>query len=62
MKGQELRRLRLRMGLTQKQLGAEVGVAENTIARWERGEMKINEPAAKLMTILAKGARPAEKK
>jgi transcriptional regulator with XRE-family HTH domain len=53
MKGKELRRIRQRMGLTQKQLGEKLGVAENTVARWERDEMKISEPAVKLVKILA---------
>jgi len=52
MKGQELRRFRQKMKLTQKQLGVELGVTENTIARWERDEMKISEPAVKLVKIL----------
>lgn len=54
MKGPELKRLRLQMKLTQKQLGEKLGVTENTVARWERNEMKINEPAVKLVRILAK--------
>lgn len=32
-----LRRLRF---MTQEQLGKEIGVTGNTIARWERGEVK----------------------
>ena len=62
MKGQELRRLRQRMGLTQKQLGAELGVTENTVARWERDEMKMNEPAARLMRTIVATARRTGKK
>ena len=54
MKGQELRRLRNRMKLTQKQLAAKLGVTENTVARWERDEVKINEVAVKLVKILSK--------
>jgi transcriptional regulator with XRE-family HTH domain len=53
MEGDELRRLRKRLGLTQAQLGARVGVARNTIARQERGEMGIGEPLARLIRLLA---------
>ena len=53
MKGQQLRRLRTRMKLTQKELGIKLGVTENTVARWERGEVPINETAVKLVKILA---------
>ena len=37
-----MKTLRKRAGLTQVQLGAAIGVAANTIARWERGEMQPN--------------------
>jgi transcriptional regulator with XRE-family HTH domain len=57
MKGKELRRLRIKMKLTQKQLGEKLGVTGNTVARWERDEMKINEPAVRLVTLLAKPSR-----
>jgi len=56
MQGEELRRLRKRMKLTQRQLGQRLGVTDNTVARWERNEMKINEPAVKLVRILAKSS------
>jgi DNA-binding transcriptional regulator YiaG len=61
MKGKELRRLRTRLRLTQKQLGAELGVTENTVARWERDEVKMGEPAAKLMRTLAGTRSPKQK-
>jgi len=53
MKGEELRRLRLKMKLTQKQLAEKLGVTENTVARWERNEMKINEVAARFARMIA---------
>lgn len=61
MKGEEMRRLRKRMGLTQEKLGEKIGVAENTIARWERNEMKINEPAARLLRTIAGAGREKKK-
>jgi putative transcriptional regulator len=60
MTGQQLKRLRKRLDLTQKQLGVELGVTENTIARWERDEVKMGEPAAKLLRTLKR--KPGGKK
>ncbi len=40
----ELRARRHRLGLTQAQLAEYLGVATNTVARWERGEMRIAHP------------------
>ncbi len=62
MKGEELRRLRKRMGLTQAQLAVELGSTENTVARWERNEMKVNEQAARLMRTIATRAPITKKK
>ena len=53
MTGTDLRRLRRRLGLTQVQLAARVGVTENTLARWERGTVGIGEVAARLVKLLA---------
>jgi len=41
MTGSELKRERLRHGLTQRGLGALLCMAANTIARLERGELQI---------------------
>ena len=41
MDGTELRALREKVGMTQEQLAKELGVAANTVARWERGERTI---------------------
>lgn len=38
MTGEEIRRWRDRLGWTQARLAAELGVATNTVARWERDE------------------------
>ncbi len=53
MKPEQLRRLRQKLGLTQEGLAREVGVARNSVARWERGEMAISEPAARLIQRIA---------
>jgi transcriptional regulator with XRE-family HTH domain len=53
MTGADVRRLRKRLGLTQRALAARVGVAPNSVARWERDEMAVREPAARLLRLLA---------
>jgi transcriptional regulator with XRE-family HTH domain len=53
MSGQQLRRLRRQLGWTQAVLAVELGVAANTVARWERGERAIPEPVARLAKRLA---------
>lgn len=53
MKGSELKKLREGMNLTQAELAEKIGVRSNTIARYERGELKIPEPVARLVKILA---------
>lgn len=57
MTGDEVRRLRVQLGLTQVQLAELVGVASNSIARWERDEMAVRESAARLMRLLAQQRR-----
>lgn len=49
MDGKTLQQLRARLGWSQARLADEVGVATNTVARWERGELGIGEPAARLV-------------
>ena len=53
MTGLEIRALREKLGWTQKALAGAVGVTSNTVARWERGEMAISEPAARLLQKIA---------
>ena len=42
--GRELRQRRTKLGMTQEDMGAALGVAWNTIARWERGELQMAHP------------------
>ena len=49
MSGKELLKIRKRLRWTQAQLAEAVGVSGNTIARWERDEVGIGEPAARLV-------------
>ena len=58
MTGNELRQIRERLGLTQVELAADVGLDPNSIARQERGEVAIREPLAKLYRLLAERANP----
>jgi transcriptional regulator with XRE-family HTH domain len=55
MKAEELRKIRERLGWTQAELAEAVGVAPNSVARWERGEMAIRESAARLIQSIAAG-------
>jgi len=55
MKGKELKRLRKRLALSQAQLAERVGVRSNTLARWERDEISITEPVARLLRLIGKG-------
>ncbi len=41
MNGKELKEKRNDLSLTQEQLASELNVTGNTVARWERDEMKI---------------------
>jgi len=49
MVGKELRAIRARLRLTQVELAELVGVASNTVARWERDEMAMRERRAGLI-------------
>jgi DNA-binding XRE family transcriptional regulator len=50
--GDQLRRARKRLGLTQAQLGAILKIAPNSVARLERGERKIDGPLELAITLL----------
>ena len=51
--GAEVRRIRKQLALTQRELAKQLGVAENTVARWERDEMGMRSTAEKLLRLLA---------
>ena len=53
MTGKELRRIRKRLGLTQATLAEQLAVTSTTVARWERDEVPIREPMARLIRLLA---------
>ena len=62
MTGNELRELRLQLGLTQEALGKRLGVARVTVARWELELRHIAEPMARLIQYLAKEVRAEQQK
>jgi len=53
MSGVEIRAFRKKLGWTQMAMADAIGVTSNTVARWERGEMAISEPAARLVKKIA---------
>jgi transcriptional regulator with XRE-family HTH domain len=56
----ELAKRRRRMGLSQAELAAALGVHWNTLARWERGELTVGRPVwVKTMLDLIEREREA---
>ncbi|HYM62038.1 MAG TPA: helix-turn-helix domain-containing protein [Thermoanaerobaculia bacterium] len=51
--GPTLRALREELGMTQAQLGEQLGIPSNTIARWERGELQIEKPRTLALALRA---------
>ena len=51
--GAELRRIRRRLGFSQRELAERLGLHPNTVARQERGEIPITAPVAKLVRFVA---------
>ena len=60
MDGKELKAIRKRLKLTQVQFAELVGVTSNTVARWERDEMTMREPAARLIQNIYAAKRKRE--
>ena len=52
MKGKALRTQRKALGMTQKELALALGVDSNTVARYERNELGIPEPVARLVMLI----------
>ena len=53
MTGPELKHIREKLGWSQARLAEAVGVAPNSIARQERGELGIKESLARLIRLVA---------
>lgn len=60
MVGEELKAIRTKLGLTQTQLGENLGVARNTVTRWEMGIRGIPEPIVRLLEFLQKEVQATE--
>jgi transcriptional regulator with XRE-family HTH domain len=60
--GKELRILRRRLKLTQAALAERLGVVPNTVARWERDELPIREPMARLLQLLSTTSRSRKRR
>ena len=56
MTAAEVRRVRMRLRLTQAQLAAKLGVHEMTVSRWERGTGQGPAPVARLIRYVAASA------
>ena len=55
MEGNELRLIRNRLGLTQVELAQAIDITANTVARWERGELRVSPSmASRIMEIAVK--------
>ena len=52
MTGEQIKELRKSLGYTQARLAEEVGLTPNTIARYERDELKPSPPVLKLLRLL----------
>ena len=52
MTGAEIKNLRKDLGYTQARLAEELGLTANTVARYEREELKPSPPVLKLLRLL----------
>jgi len=62
VKGDELVALRKRLRLTQVVFAERLGVHPNTLARYERDDLSIPEPVARLAQILARERKQRTKR
>lgn len=53
MTGTEIRALRIARGWTQQDLGNELGIHQNTVARLERGELPITRRMAQTIRLVS---------
>lgn len=58
----KFKRVRLALGLTQRELADQLGVHRVTVARWEVGERRIPEPVARLLERIRANARSRMRK
>lgn len=60
MTGPDLRARRRALALTQAALATRLGVTPNTIARWERGELRLARPL--MVEAVMRGLRPPRRR
>lgn len=53
MTGQDLRALRSAIGWTQREMGDELGIHANTVARLERGDLPITKRMAQTIKLVS---------
>lgn len=53
--GDNLRRQREQLGMSQVELARQLSVSPNTVARWERGELKIEHPGMLQLALASLG-------
>jgi len=60
MKRREIRRIRKRLELSQAKLARRLGVAPNTVSRWESGLLKAGGASVKLLELLDRRPKLAD--
>jgi putative transcriptional regulator len=60
--GEEIKALRLRLGLTQTELGEAIGVFWNTVSRWEADKMQPSTLALRALAELDRKRSRMQKK
>lgn len=53
---ERVRRLRVRLGLTQRELANELGVRQQTVSEWETGAYQPRGASARLLRLVAERA------
>lgn len=61
VEGDELRGIRRRLGLTQRQLAERMGVTVTSLARWERDEVPISKLVENFMLLLKSTEVPSRR-
>lgn len=61
MTGNELKQQRERLGLTQRELAAHLGVVVATVSMWESGAAPIPAHRARLIALDLRGLRPRKR-
>ena len=60
MTGTEVQRRRRRLGLTQAELAARLGVHKLTVSRWECDRVRVTDPMARLLLLATTVPKPVK--